>query len=245
MNHTEIQEMSNFEKTYWWHVGKKRLVVALMDTYVGKKDLKILEIGSGGGEISKELLSYGKVYANDISDYALQLCKEKGVSGLILGDITELDLSKYHETFDVVLALDVLEHIQDDVKAIQVVKGLLKPGGTFLINVPAYKFLWSAHDEVLHHKRRYTGYEISMKLSTQGFSIIKKTHFVFFMFPVMASFKFFSNFISRDYNPKTAYIKLPDSLNSLMVKILEFEILLLKKFNLPFGTTLSVVAKKL
>lgn len=244
MNNTEILEMSKFEKTYWWHIGKKKLVVDLMETYLGRDNLTILEIGSGGGETSKELLKYGEVYANDISEYSEDLCREKGINNFIVGDVNELDLKEYQQKFDVVLALDVLEHIQDDNKAMSVVRGLLKEDGIFLVNVPAYKFLWSAHDEVLQHKRRYTTHEITMKLSNQGFKILKKSHFVFFMFPLMATFKFFSNFFDRSYNPKTAYIELPKRLNDLMIWLLEIEIKMQRRFNLPFGTTISVVAKK-
>jgi SAM-dependent methyltransferase len=244
MNVREIKKMKKFEQTYWWHIGKKNLVIDLARKYLTQPENKIMEIGSGAGEITHVLTQFGDVYANDISKEALDFCSSKGVKNVILGNINEIDLSSYSEEFDAIFALDVLEHIQDDVKTIKLVSQLLKEDGLFFINVPAFKFLWSSHDEALEHKRRYTSYEIITKLKENGFEILKSSHFVFFVFPVVAAFKFSSNFIGKNAYPKASYIRLPNILNSLMIGILNLESKLMKYINLPFGTTITIVAQK-
>lgn len=245
MKQKEIEEMHNFEKTYWWHVGKKHLVLELVKKYKpNNSNMNILEIGCGTGEIAQSLNEFGKIYVNDISATALDYCKQKGIENVIEGDISIMNLTEYENYFDIVLALDVLEHIQDDEETIRKIYKLLKPNGLFIINVPAYKFLWSGHDEALQHKRRYTSYEITQKLKDAKFKIINKSHFVFFAFPVIATVKFLSNFLARRSLPRTSYIILPNKLNGFMINVLKMETKLLKNFDLPFGTTITVVAIK-
>lgn len=244
MNAHEIERMEKFEKTYWWHVGKKHLVKYLVEKYTKAANLNILEIGCGAGEITQDLQKYGTVLGNDVSETALAACRSKGFQNLLYGDINQLDLSSYTKKFDLILALDVLEHIQNDMEAMQRIIKLLKPGGIFLVAVPAYKFLWSSHDEALEHKRRYTSFEIITKLKDTGFSILKNSHFVFWSFFPIALVKFLGNFLGRNAYPKSSYIELPDFLNNFMIKVLEFETRMIDKLYLPLGTTIVVVAKK-
>lgn len=237
--------MEKYEKTYWWHIGKKNLVREFIRKYKKDKELKILEIGCGAGEITEMLTEFGKVYANDVAKLAINKVQERGIKNTIHGDINSLDLKKYENKFDIVLSLDVLEHIKEDTKVMANTHKMLKGSGKFLITAPAYKFLWSMHDEALEHQRRYTDYELKTKLEDNGFRIIKQSHFVFFAFPVIALVKFLSNFFSKKAYPNTSYIELPGLLNDLMVKTLSVEIFLMKRFNLPFGTTIVVVAEKI
>lgn len=244
MDKDEMKRMQKFERTYWWHIGKRKYVKNFLTQYLEKKNYKIFEIGCGVGEITSVLEKHGTVYANDLSKVALEYCKNKGIKNIIHGDINKLDLEKYSGEFDLVIALDVLEHIQEDTKTIERAHKLLKPNGLFLTNVPAYKFLWSGHDEALRHKRRYTSYEIKKKLENQNFNIVKQSYFVFFVFTIIVVFKFLSNFIGKTAYPKSSYVILPNRINSLMVKLLELEIKLIKCVNLPFGTTITTIAKK-
>lgn len=246
MNFDEYKKMSDFEKTYWWHRGKLSLVKTLVEKYFPKrKNLNILEIGCGTGEVSTLLKSYGHVAGIDISSVALEFSKEKGVSETILADITKFETKNYEKRYDLVLALDVLEHIQDDVLAMKKVYALLKDSGYFFVNVPAHKFLWSEHDEALHHKRRYHSLELLKKLQDSGFKISKKVYFVAFLFPVIVVFRMWNNLFGKSAYPKTSYVKLPSFLNNFMVKILEFECNLIK-YDIPVfvGTTIVVVAQK-
>src|SRR3989344_4089949 len=155
MNQPEYSKMADFERTYWWHKGKLFLIKNLIEKYFpnDKLSLEILEIGCGAGQITKFFTNYGKVIGLDISEEAVEFCRQKGLKDVFQADILTLDVGKYLGKFDLILALDVLEHIQEDVEVMKKVNTMLKDGGLFFVNVPAHKFLWSEHDEALHHKR--------------------------------------------------------------------------------------------
>ena len=112
------------------------------------------------------------------------------------------------------------------------------------MSVPAYKFLWSTHDEALHHRRRYHSLEIKTKVKDVGFELIKKSHYVTILFFPIALFRLMSNFIRRTAYPRTHYVPVSNKLNNLFTKFLLWEARLLKSMYLPVGTTLVVVAKK-
>lgn len=241
----EYKKMGDFEKHYWWHKGKKELVKQLYLKYFnGQKDLEILEIGCGTGEILSLLKQWGNTTGLDVSQEALDYCKTHGFQNLILEDINSLDLNQHESKYDLILALDVLEHIQEDVTAMKQVYKMLKPGGMFFVTVPAYKFLWSNHDEALHHKRRYHSVEIKLKLKDVGFKILKHSHFVFTVFFPISFIKFMENFVNKKAYAKTHYVPVPKFLNDLFTKILYLEAKLIKYLYLPLGTTIVVVAKK-
>ncbi len=124
------------------------------------------------------------------------------------------------------------------------VRKLLRPSGLFFVAVPAYKFLWSTHDEALHHLRRYHSLEINRKLKDAGFEILKSTHFVAALFFPIATVRLLNNFIRRRAYPKTHYLPLPQKINNLLAKILEIESKIIKRIYLPVGTTLVIVARK-
>jgi len=247
MNSKEHLVMSFFETEYWWHKGKKYLIEHLLNKFFSKDrhgKLKIFEIGCGTGEISKMLQKYGTVSGLDISETAADEYERKCGIRPLIGDINELNLESLKNSFDLILALDVLEHVQDDIKAMERVKFLLKKDGVFFINVPAYKFIWSEHDEALQHKRRYSTYELTEKLKRAGFNIELNSHFVCMSFPLIAFYRVWGNFFGKSAFPKTTYIKLPKKLNTIMYKMLQVETKLLTKFRLPLGSTITVVAKQ-
>lgn len=238
--------MAEFEKMFWWHRGKLFLVQNLLKLLhpTNTEKLNILEIGCGSGEITSYLSKNNNVMGIDIYHDALEYCREKGLTNLLEGDINQLDISKYYGTFDIILALDVLEHIQDDVETMHRAYKMLKPGGYFLVNVPAHKFLWSEHDEALHHKRRYHSLEITQKLKDSGFEIVKKSYFVTTAFFPILFIRTWNTLFKKSAYPQTSYVPLPNYLNAFATKIMETEAKLLCKFSLPIGTTLTVVAKK-
>ena len=176
MKTLEIEKMANMENSYWWHLGKKYLVKSLIEHHFDKsRSLNILEIGCGTGGLTQSLTQFGDVTGFDISSDAVEFCKNKGLKNIYVQDISKLDTAGYTKKYNLILALDVLEHLQEDVLAMQKVREMLDDRGLFFINVPAHKFLWSEHDEALHHKRRYTTFEITNKLIDHGFEITKKT----------------------------------------------------------------------
>ncbi|OGC50268.1 hypothetical protein A2716_03605 [candidate division WWE3 bacterium RIFCSPHIGHO2_01_FULL_40_23] len=246
MELVEYHKLSKLEETYWWHRGKLFLVDSLVKhLFPQKRGLEIMEIGCGTGHITKHLSKFGKVTGIEISKEAASHCIEKGIRNVLNKDVNEMRIPKsFEKRFDLILALDVLEHIQDDTKTMRRTYKMLKPGGFFLVNVPAHKFLWSEHDEALHHKRRYSTTEILKKLTDNDFEIIKKSFFVSTFFPAILAFRTFTNIFTKSTYPKTSYILLPKPVNDLMTKILELETKVLNFTNLPIGTTITVIARK-
>ena len=143
MQQLEYTRMAEFEKSFWWHKGKLFLVRNLIQIYSEemKRPLEILEIGCGTGEITQSLMEFGNVKGIDISEEAINFCKERNLVNVVLGDINNLDISQEKEKYDFILALDVLEHIQDDLETMRRAHIMLKKDGYFIVNVPAHKFL--------------------------------------------------------------------------------------------------------
>ena len=244
MQKQEYRIMEDFEKEYWWHLGKRHLIKKLMGEYFTRKRLNILEVGCGTGELTQLLQKHHNVMGIDVAQEAIDTCKARGITDVYNKDILELDTSKLKEKFDLVLALDVLEHIQEDVEAMKVINLLLKRDGYFFVNVPAHKFLWSGHDEALRHKRRYTMYELVQKLELSSFKIARKSYFVSFVFPIIFLYRTWGNLFNKRAYPKTSYVVLPRFANNFLTKLLKLEVSLMKFMNLKFGTTITVVAKK-
>lgn len=245
MKSVEIEKMANMENTYWWHIGKRYLVRSLIGHHFGKKrDLKILEIGCGTGGLTRCLPKYGKVTGFDISPEAVEFCKSKDLQDIYVQDISILNTGSYLKRFDLILALDVLEHLQDDVAAMEKVREMLADGGLFFINVPAHKFLWSEHDEALEHKRRYHRLELTKKLKDAGFEIVSSSYFVTLISPLIILYRLYGNIFGKSAYPKTSYVLLPRVLNNFMATLLKIETRILLKMRIPFGVTLNFVARK-
>lgn len=245
MKTLEIEKMAIMENTYWWHVGKKYLVKSLIEHNFGKsRDLNILEIGCGTGGLTQSLTQYGNVTGFDISPDAVEFCKSKGLKNIYVQDISKLDTAMYVKRFDLILALDVLEHLQEDVLAMQKVHEMLDDKGLFFVNVPAHKFLWSEHDEALEHKRRYHRVELTKKLKDAGFDIVSNSYFVTLVSPLIILYRAWGNIFGKSAYPKTSYVMLSKKLNKFMVTLLKIETRVLLKMRIFFGVTLNVVARK-
>ena len=154
MNLSEYEYLMQREKAYFWNVGRREILrAALLRNLDKKKDLDIIDIGCGTGGNMLLLNDFGKVSGLDFSEEALKFASKNNFESLTLGDATKLLFE--NESFDLATALDVLEHIPNDILAIQEAFRVLKSGGLFLITVPSYPWLWSQHDKVLHLVRRY------------------------------------------------------------------------------------------
>lgn len=245
MEYGEYQTMRAYSEYYWWHIGKRHLLKSLYEKFVKNKgNLAILEIGCGSGDVLSLVQDWGNVRGIDISPEAVNYCKIKGFKNVVCGDLATMDISNEKEKYDIILALDVLEHIQDDVDIMKKVNKMLKREGLFFITVPAFKFLWSTHDEALHHKRRYHSVELRRKLIDSGFNILLLTHFVALLFFPISIIRLMSNFIRRSAYPKASYVDFPKIINLIFAEILKIESLIIRNFYQPFGTTIVSVAKK-
>lgn len=174
----EYRRLFEREEFYWWNIGRREILKSALKRHLAPgRGFSVLDIGCGSGGNIKILGEFGEVTGFDISEEALTFAKtHKAFKNLVQGNAEYLPFAD--ASFDLVSALDVLEHMPDDRRAIQEIFRVLKKGGFALITVPAHHWLWSRHDEALHHLRRYTTDELRGKLLNAGFYIVWRSHFV-------------------------------------------------------------------
>jgi len=225
---------------YFWFKGKKELIKLLLKKSRLPKDqkLKILVVGAGTGEDLSIIKDFGDLYVIDIDKNALNMVPDQLVKEKIIGDICRKDYKS--NSFDLICAFDVIEHIKDDQKIADKLYHLLKTSGKIIITVPAFNFLYSAHDKYLKHFRRYNINRL--KKLFNKFKIIKTGYFMFFLFiPVC-----FQRLCSKRSNKvNSGIVPLPKMINAFFYFILKIELLLLKLgLRFPFGLTIWSIYKK-
>jgi SAM-dependent methyltransferase len=225
---------------HWWWLSRRRLVSQMIRELKLPADAKILEIGCGSGADLEELGQYGKVHGLEQDPEMLKIAQGRQIADVRGGQLP--DQIPFNEKFDLIVLLDVLEHIQDDARSLEAIRNALAPGGVVLITVPAFQFLWSKFDEVLHHHRRYVQDGMDNLLQSKDFSLIRASYFNTILFPVA----FLVRLINRMMTTVTSTgLKKPLKIvNIIMMGIASFERRLIKTTRLPFGTSLIVVAKK-
>ncbi|MCF6132834.1 class I SAM-dependent methyltransferase [Flavobacterium wongokense] len=240
----------DFEKKYhdvetdhWWFKSRRKYLLDLLKD--APKDSKILDIGCSSGIFLKDLENLGfkldNLYGIDISDKAIENCRANGIQNSFVMDAQNITLQ---ETFDIIIASDCLEHLEDDKKALQNWKNLLKIGGKMYVFVPAFMSLWSYHDEVNMHYRRYTNPELKSKINAENLEIQKAGYWNFFLFlPVYAFRKLTAAFQKNKKGESDISIGNP-FVNSALLQLIIFENKLLKVANFPFGVSTFCIAKR-
>lgn len=229
------------EERHWWHVSKRNIVTNCIRDHLKKGGAKILDIGCGTGKNLEQLQEYGKIYGLDDSKEAIEFCKKRGLKNIKLGKAENMPFDP--SSFDLITMLDVLEHT-DDNKTLCEVYRVLRKEGLLIITVPAFRWLWSKWDEVLHHKRRYSLDNLIYLLQKHHFTIIYSTYlYSFLILPVLIVRKIKQRFFqtkeySSDFKLST------NSLNKIISIIAKIEFKIAQKIPLPIGTTILVVAKK-
>lgn len=235
------------EAAHWWFITRRALVKDLVCLAAPDRKAAILEIGCSGGPLLGQLRDSG--YANltgiDISPEAIALCRERNVGNVSVMDAQQPDFPP--ASFDVLTASDVLEHLADAPRAARNWHTLLRPGGTLIVFVPAFKFLWSEHDEVNHHFHRYRAGELAALLRAAGFVVERRGYWNFFLFGPVAVVRLAKR-LARATSHKTPAgdIKpVPSLLNSMLVFLLSLENrLILAGLNFPWGISAMVIARK-
>src|SRR6185503_8401547 len=199
---------------------------------------RILDVGCGTGANAKAFARVAPTMGIDTSVDALHFCQTRGVSSVALSPVETLPFAA--GTFDVVTALDVLEHTDDDLHALHEIHRVCRKSGLLLVTVPAYGFLWSEHDEALKHRRRYTAHELRNKLTVTGFEVVRTSYFITSLFFPILALRIWQGLRKNSTHPRTSVVVLPDWINDSLVALLAMERTIFHKINLPFGV--SIVA---
>lgn len=246
MKSSEYAKLALQEQSYWWHLGKLDIinVYLSMATKKHSSKLKILNVGCGTGGTVPVLEKFGQVDNVDISAEAVKYMLGKGFERVFQTDATRLPFKS--KNYDLIVAFDVLEHIKEDSRAIDEWKRVLKPKGKIILSVPAYPWLWSKHDEVMHHFRRYSRKDLSVLAKKHNFKTKKLSYaFMFTLLPLIVFRGFYKlSPLDRQNKKFSTKSKIPKSLNSILVKLISFEAKILRKFSLPAGSSLFVILNK-
>jgi len=233
------------EDKHWWFQGRKEILLRLIDKYYRPEpNSKVLDIGCGTGMMLKSLSKYGEVYGLDKNEKAIAYSKIRSPKAkIVLGSFPENMQNLLPLKFDLITVLDVLEHIDDDTKALEAIKNILKPNGILIITVPAYKFLWTHFDEVNQHKRRYTRRELSEKITKAGFKIEKISYFDTFPFAPAVVVKFLEHIFSRSEKNNQLGLQMSlHSFNRFFKWLFSSEKHFLTNINFPFGISIVAIA---
>ncbi len=188
-----------------------------------------------------DLKAFGKVHGMDMSEEAIHFSRQIFDGEIKKGSLPD-DIPYPDNKFDVILALDVLEHIEEDQRSIEAIKNLLVKDGIVLITVPAFMFLWSSHDILNHHKRRYTLKELENKLKSAGFKIERISYFNSILFLPILLYRVFGRLMNK---VRSFDAKMPSpALNHILAGIFQLETFILRFLNLPFGVSIIAIARK-
>lgn len=235
------KDMYNLEERHWWHVSKRNAVLNLIKQYVKISQPRILDVGCGSGMNLSALSRYGDVFGVDSSPEAIKFCKKRNLKNVKLGYIEKTGFPA--NSFDLITALDVIEHTKDDQKSLKELYRILKPGGYLIVTLPAYQFLWSQWDVVLQHYRRYNVNLLTKLLKDNKFEILKLSYmYSFALLPVIVVRFVKSRFYEDNY--PSDFSVTPESSNGLLKLISKIELFFLLNWSIPFGTALISVARK-
>ena len=223
-------------RAQFWFRSKRDLINILMNK-IGRKNLKILNIGAGTGADLEIMNRFGNIYIIDVNKKALDLIPSNLYSEKKVCDATALPYP--NDFFDIVCSFDVFEHIENDKKAVLEAHRVLKKNGLLLLMVPAFNFLFSAHDKALLHYRRYSKKKLYDLLRIFKYEYLSYWNSILFI-PLSIL-----RILKKRAKPKTDYFNLPSLLEKAFLNFLRIENkLIMKDYRLPFGLSLVGVYRK-
>ena len=233
------------EEQHWWFRARRHMVYSLVQQLKLSPDAAILEVGCSAGPLLLQLQQAG--YTNltgiDLSETAIALGQERGLQTISIMDGATLSFPD--AVFDLVIASDVLEHIKQDEKALQEWARVLKPDGKLIVFVPAFQHLWSGHDVINHHFRRYTRQQLKTIVAQAGLQVTRASYWNFSLyFPTWLVRKLQNQKTIVAGDEKDDLLQMPAIVNTALTNLVKMENKLLKNVNYPVGVSVFVVAEK-
>jgi SAM-dependent methyltransferase len=234
--------MFRIEQSHWWYTGRRKILTSFIEDIcrrVTDRRPRILDVGCGTGANLLMLSQYGDAEGVDVSEDALAFCRERGLEKVKLGAGEALPYDD--GTFDLVTALDVVEHMDDDLAGLREMRRVLRPGGRVLLFVPTFMFLWGVQDDVSNHRRRYRLPELRRVLEQAGFEIERMTYAnITFFLPILLVRKLMR--LTGIKAETENNINVP-ALNGVLGSMLGAESWFLRYINIPFGVSGLCVAR--
>lgn len=237
-------EYHKLEDSLWWFLARRDIFSRLLSFF--PRDSKILEVGCASGALLQHLARQGftNLWGVDISEEAVRRARDRGLARVAIADAVALPFES--GTFDIVVSSDVLEHIPNDEGAVKEWARVLKPGGTLFLFVPAHPFLWSAHDEVNEHLRRYRKEEVLDLLEKAGFVVDRASYWNMLMFFPIAFVRLLLHIAPKHARGEAHQLhELPAPINKAITFVIRLEnILVARGITMPTGVSFFAIARK-
>jgi SAM-dependent methyltransferase len=232
-------DMRRVEDEHWWFVGRRAIVrEAIAGLALARP--RILDAGCGTGGNLAMLSGFGDVIGLELDPTAVAAARSRGAWRIERGGLP-VDRPAWRAQFDLVVMTDVLEHIEDDAGALTSVAALLRPGGHLLLTVPAFRFLWSAHDTAHHHRRRYTAAGLRAAIARAGLVAGRVSYFNCVLFPAIAAVRLAGRFAGGAGG--TPGLGLPAApVNRALAALFAAERHVLRRAGFPFGVSILALA---
>ena len=239
MERIVYDQMAALDQRHWWYRARREVIAALIRRRVQPPaDSRLLEIGCGTGHNLEMLRQFGTVDALEVDETARTLAEKRLGKTVFSAPLPEL-AGIPERSYDVVAAFDVIEHIPDDVAAIGAIARRLKIGGKLVMTVPAHQWMWSAHDVVNHHQRRYSKAGLKRLVDGSPLKLDAVGYFNSLLFPVAVAERFASKLRGKE----DANLGLPPApINQALERIFAAERALVGRVPLPPGLSLFAVA---
>ncbi len=245
MNKEFVQQYVQLENAHWWFVVRQKIILYFLHKHIKGCSLTILNIGAAGGASSKWLEEFGAVTSVENESVFIDHLRSKGMN---VTDASVLSMPFADNSFDLVCAFDVIEHVEDDASALREIQRVCKVQGIVCITVPAFQSLWSNHDMVNRHFRRYSKKELHKRIeAVNNFSIKESTYFNSLLFlPIFVARKVGAVFSSGTKDGKSDFelYKTASWVNVVLKCIFSFELFLLREVSFPVGVSLICILKK-
>jgi len=241
MDRIVYDRMAAHDSTHWWYRARRDILADYLKRYGGlPRDAHILEIGCGTGHNLPMLAKFGTVDAIEIDAAARAIASERLGRPVGAAPLPELP-GVPRQAYDLIAVLDVIEHIEDDVAALKAMADCLKPGGKILIAVPAHQWMWSAHDVVNHHHRRYSKATLDAAIRKAGLKHNGLRWFNSLLFPAAVAARIAGRLTGKDDSDDSPPVK---PLNTAFEKIFAVERYLVGRMPLPPGLSIITLASR-
>ncbi|HEY7634509.1 MAG TPA: class I SAM-dependent methyltransferase [Gemmatimonadales bacterium] len=243
MLHQEYRTMHAQELSHWWFRGRRRLLTELVHRHVlnGRPRPRLLDFGCGTGGNVATLAAMGEVIGLEPDPGAVELARSRGGALYCRGSGTALPFAS--ESFDGVVASDVLEHIGDDSSAVGEILRVLRPGGKLVFTVPAHPWLYARHDAALLHHRRYTRRSLRALIQQSGLRLEWLSYWNAILFPAVCAFRLIGQ-LRGDTGVQSDIGSTPLGLNEPLTAVLGLEARALRYVPLPWGVSLVGIASR-
>lgn len=240
------QEFKTLESSHWWFCGRRAYLRAIVQRFMGPqgRDLQFCEVGSGTGGNLGMLGEFATTDALEMNAQARDIIRERNIPNVrSVADGRLPDHVELPPVYDGVFALDVVEHVDDDRAAVRRLAELANEGGKVVLTVPAYQWLWSAHDVANHHKRRYTQKQFVEIVEAAGLKVLYTSYFNSLLLPLAIVSRLAERFVGAKQAGEKATLGMPPRLlNSVFKWLFSLEKLWAGKLRMPFGLSIVVVA---